>query len=659
MAGGVLQIATRLEFATLEELEAGFADRVGDGALFLSRGVLGALPEELYVGAPVHVVLSTASGEPALDVDGVVAWAYPPQPRTPPGREPGAGILIERHVDDQSRLRAERMRQRPGGGGRVRAPGSRLPALKLAPPTAAPGALAARSLPPGAASLPPGPSVIGPAPGTPPLPSSLLGPPSSPGDTPGPPRTPVPLAPHIDEATGELVVPHPAVPQPRLMAVGMLVDQSFDPTPTPGPMPLPRETADTLPPERMDTQSDDGLPDDDIEDRLTPIFGHPLLQRAPPPAVAPFAGLLGLEPPAGVVPDTPALADAPPPTPTVVGVPRAISLEEMPDAPHLDGPTAERPVVPPSSGPSSVLRADGPFEQRQTDVDLLASIDDDDVYPADKDNPALHESTISSWSDVDDLPSADGDAELVEDGPPVSAEEAGDFRLNETTAIMAALPVAGDADHTTAEASAEAIGSSESPLLPIRPLPALDGFPPAPPQAPGVIGTTFLFSMKRGADPVHAVEAFSWPKSGTKRWNALDVAREEGGEGALDLAVASSPWLARDPSAGKSSFEVQHTDPGVRMADVVDKAVAQAAEEIDDSVFSDTPASVRPAMKATSLDDIDEPTGEATVDEVGEAEPSAAPAAETTIDPEAETDRELKRPDPSRLGVLQKFLGRR
>src|SRR5207253_7408283 len=99
-----------------------------------------------------------------------------------------------------------------------------------------------------------------------------------------------------------------------------------------------------------------------------------------------------------------------------------------------------------------------------------------------------------------------------------------------------------------------------------------------------------------------------WPKAGTKRWNALDAAREEGSEAAMDAAVSSSSWLARDPSASTSdlfgaagAFDAPGlTDPGVRVADVVTKAVALAAEEDDGKVFSDSPpqnAAVRPAMR--------------------------------------------------------------
>ncbi|HEY4222735.1 MAG TPA: hypothetical protein VGO62_15370, partial [Myxococcota bacterium] len=337
MSGSSLRIATRLEFVTLDELENGFADRLGDSALFLSRSLLGTAPDELYVGAEVHVDIETANGERALSVDGVIAWAYPAHPRTPPGREPGAGILIDRHSDDDSRARALRMQKRPGAGGRVRAPGTRLPAARA--PLTRPGMargfpLPATTTPPPflgtQASRPPSAPVASePAPpAPPPLPTTLLAPPSD--------ATPLmPPAGHeervaVDDASGELVVPMPPAPQPRVMAMGMFVDQSFDPTPTPAPLPLPPELADALP---------DALPD---------ASSQPAIQRMPA-----LASLL-VQPPADV--GHVSLDDTNPPVPT----PRPISLEGLPDAPPVPGG----------------------FEQRQTDVDLLTSLDDSDFFPA-------------------------------------------------------------------------------------------------------------------------------------------------------------------------------------------------------------------------------------------------------------------------------------
>ncbi len=116
------RLRARVEHKNLEELESGFADRVSARALFLARRQLeGAADVE--VGARVRVEVLLASGEPALVVDGVVAWAISVKP--PPGREPGLGIAITAS-DAASAASLQRMAGRPGWGGRVRVPGQRL-----------------------------------------------------------------------------------------------------------------------------------------------------------------------------------------------------------------------------------------------------------------------------------------------------------------------------------------------------------------------------------------------------------------------------------------------------------------------------------------------------------------------------------------------------
>ena len=66
MAANMTHIASRLEFVTLDELEAGFADRLGTDAVFLPRSILGVAQDVLYVGAAVLVDIETANGEKAL-----------------------------------------------------------------------------------------------------------------------------------------------------------------------------------------------------------------------------------------------------------------------------------------------------------------------------------------------------------------------------------------------------------------------------------------------------------------------------------------------------------------------------------------------------------------------------------------------------------------
>ena len=119
-----IHLGARVHHQSIEEFEAGFADRVTVGALFLAREyVHQALVDDVAVGARVHVELLLPSGQQALACDGVVAWSM--SARAPPGREPGIGVVIT-HVDDATALRLRRMAAVRGAGSRVRVPGQRI-----------------------------------------------------------------------------------------------------------------------------------------------------------------------------------------------------------------------------------------------------------------------------------------------------------------------------------------------------------------------------------------------------------------------------------------------------------------------------------------------------------------------------------------------------
>lgn len=114
-----LQLATA--HATLDELEAAFAPRVGDGVVFLPA------PCDAPVGEHVSVDVSLASGEVALSFAGLVSWRYPPD-AVPLGREAGVGVIVE-DVSEEHRARLARMRERSDAGTAARAPGARLTPL--------------------------------------------------------------------------------------------------------------------------------------------------------------------------------------------------------------------------------------------------------------------------------------------------------------------------------------------------------------------------------------------------------------------------------------------------------------------------------------------------------------------------------------------------
>ncbi|MCC7111686.1 MAG: hypothetical protein IT382_20490 [Deltaproteobacteria bacterium] len=138
-----LRLAARLDFATLDELEAGFAERLGERALFLAHGSLGDATEEPRVGTAVSLDICTAHGEVALQLEGVVAWSYPAA-AVPPGREAGTGIQID-HFLSESAARVDRIRRRVGAGTRVRIPGMRLKPPPVEP--ARPSPAVSRPLP--------------------------------------------------------------------------------------------------------------------------------------------------------------------------------------------------------------------------------------------------------------------------------------------------------------------------------------------------------------------------------------------------------------------------------------------------------------------------------------------------------------------------------
>lgn len=746
MAGAVLTLSARLEFSSLDELEASFADRVNADALFLARSAVQSAVDDLEVGTQVHLVLTTAQGELALDLHGVVAWAYPLAPRTPPGREAGTGLLIDTVADDATRARLERMRRRPGAGGRVRAPGARMPALRLTrttPPTPAttlpPQPAAPPPLPPSLfASILEEPSASAPAVASPPPPTS------SPVDDEAPPLAPT-----------EIVVAHPPVPQPRVMAMGLLVDQSFDPTPVPQPLPLPREESDVLPPPPVDDESSTTV----FETR-EPALSLESLPDAPadaPPAARAFeqvrtdVDLLQslddadffpaeleekrrAEAAARAAPANPALHEE-----TLVSDPDDLAepsddddvpegapddLELLPDD-EIEEAVAE--VLDEATGRAVAAAAQGehapparPARALEIDDEETAAMPpspatleaNDEANAPDSESmaSALDEPTSSAAIRDDSTGETPGDALSLPSAEAMALQsmDSADFETAEHTAVGLA-PALGETEHGDALGSsmtAEATASDEaSPVhAQLRPLPTLAPFDEPGPPDPGPIGKAFMVSHKRGGhDPVVGVEAFTWPRSGTKRWNAVDIARETGDEAALDAAVTSGAWATRDPSAPDvdGDFETGMTDPGVNVADVVAKSVALAQEE-EESVFSDAPA-VRPAMRANAL--VDEPDGhpaehdgDSTIDEglsPAFAQPAGtdrALAAEmggladvadlddatdglsSPLDDagsreaaeDDETERTLSRPPSkaspeaqARLKVLQRFLGKR
>lgn len=595
MSVSPIRIAARLDYATLEELEAGFAERLGERELFLAHGSFGSIPDEPRVGASVVVEIATATGETALALEGVIAWCYPAA-LVPPGREAGTGISIDRWRGD-SEARLTRMRRRGGAGVRVRAPGSRLkaPAIERAKPEP----VVAR-----------------------PLPASLF------------------------EAAARREPPTPVeapwhAPAPRLMGVALEKGTAS----TPAQPPLLRE----------------------ISDHDAP---------APPTRV-------GAEAPAAVSLD--ALPDLPPAVAATAfeQVPTDVDLlRSVDDAHHVDGGPQgaafdRRPLVD-VTGPRVAPLAPSPaFALPQVVEAVLAAqgpqasepelVSDADVSPVDEDSTGSHEVPISRLPSLDAADFETAEHQAV--APPTPSSSAADWEGRTEHGLESSEP--------TAEAS-----DPDQTVLPLRPLPAPTPWPATEASSHRPIGVAFMVA-RRSHEPV-ALEVLAWPAAGTKRVGALDEARAQGGD-ALDQAIASSRWLARDASADAATaptdraeyFDSGLTDPGRRVVDVVGAAVQAAESEPDEGdVFSERQDGAEAPAPNPALD-------EATVAEAVDVGPAAEADAADTIaaddtldgvraaapllpDDEAETDRELRRPPnhgsaatKNRLGVLQRFLGKR
>lgn len=116
----------QLPYRTIEEFEGGFAERVSSQAVFFAESQLpsaSSTSEPFELGARVELALTLADGTSVFVFQGVIAWMW----RTatlPSGREAGVGVLIVDVIDGEPGFR--RVLARPGSGGRVRIPGARV-----------------------------------------------------------------------------------------------------------------------------------------------------------------------------------------------------------------------------------------------------------------------------------------------------------------------------------------------------------------------------------------------------------------------------------------------------------------------------------------------------------------------------------------------------
>lgn len=593
MAVAPIRIAARLEYATLEELEAGFAERVGEREVFLAHGSFGSLPDEPRVGASVVVEITTASGETAVALEGVISWAYPPA-LVPPGRESGTGIAIDRLLPGCEE-RVARMRKRGGAGVRVRPPGSRLKAPTI--DRAQPSPVVRR-----------------------PLPASLF-------EVPAARRTP---------PRGE---PAWHAPAPRLM--GLALDRSPERAPPAAraaptvAREIPAEQPLGPPPPTPAAAALDGLPD--------------------LPSAAPSSAF-------EQVPTDVDLLRSIDDAPKAAGPARAAGFEGRPLV-DVTGPAAARSAAPLEAAAVTIIPAD---DEPSYGADEPVLVSDEDVSPVDEDSTGSHELQSSNLPSLDAADFHTAEHAVVR--PPSSASSAGDWEGRTEHGL--------DVSEPTAEAS-----DSDQAARSVRPLPAPTPWPSADALSHRPIGIAFMVA-RRASAPV-GLEVLSWPAHGTKRIGALDEARAQGGD-ALDQAIASSAWLARDAAApaaehgasAREYFDPNLTDPGHRVVDVVGAAVEAAESEPDDEgeVFSDREADAAGGNPALDERTVVESIGEAPAPPIDDGATVVGDETHENIrasspllpDDELETDRALQRSPTeaspatrNRLGVLQRFLGKR
>lgn len=624
------RLAARLEHDSFDLFEAGFADHVSARALFLSRDVL-EVGGDVRVGTSVHLDVLLVTGEPALRLEGVVAWSVPAG-QAPPGREAGIGVAVLA-TDDPTAARLQRMSALPNAGGRVRVPGQRLSQrLRLGEVF----------------------SVV--------VPVVVVRAPMVPGDTPQtlPVGHGLTLDAEADAFLQGVTVELPAPPRPRLM--GLLADRALgdseadgavansQPPPSAQPAPPVDEadeavatasspaavwphTADTLSGALEVVVGDEAASgtgaaaadDDDIDEadalaeaveRRIALAAEQPVSAPPPPGPQPTAQAMAfLEAPTldGVddtIPPTLELASRAPPSSThELSMP---GLESLPDAPPEDAR---------GSSPFSPDHA-RPFESQSTDIDLLSSISAADIVSLDANaqnagNVAgnlsvAHEPALSEpWRDMADLPSADADVELV--GDDLVDHDRSDWEAR--TDHLAALEL------------------GETMVLNLRPLPPPDSWPEGPPSPINLpLGMACSFS-RRGQQHV---EMFSWPKDATKRYSRNEPGPEPE---AVDVFASSQDenLFGAAPAAHDDPFAPLATDPrlsvAVNVEGVVAKNVRAAHGDEEGDVFASVDIGDAPVLPPPAA---------------AEAAPAVpvAVASDADDDDHVDTDRELRRPPP-------------
>lgn len=618
------RIAARLDFATLEELEAGFAERLGDRALFLAHGSLGDAAEEPRVGTAVSLELCTAQGEVALRLEGVVAWSYPAA-SVPPGREAGTGIQIDRFLDE-SVERAERIRRRVGAGTRVRIPGTRIKPPPVEPTRSSPAVPR-------------------------PLPASLFEAAAA--------RTP-PSGLDVSRS----------IPAPRLM--GLSLDA---PPPAPRPATLPQEVPQKVP-QQVPLQAPPLAPAP-VTASTGGVTGSPLEALPDLPSAAPAtafeqvptdvdllrsvedadllsgdAGRAGFEHRALVDVTGPRVAVLPPEVlgaaPSRAGIAADSALD---DAARDEGDAADA----------------SPLEPEE--------VSDADVSPVDEDSTGSHGVPTSALPSLEAAEFETAEHQAVPLS--VSMPNAADWEGRTEHGLDPSEPTAeaSDPDRTVLP---------HRPLPDPSEWPSQED-PASKPigvafvvarKAPEPVGLEVLSWPEQGTKRVGALDE-AREQGGERLDEALASAQW----------LAREPSAVGPAEQDAQTFDAGLTDPGRHVVDLVGEQVRAAEGEPDGGdVFSDAGraprAAVNPALEEATVAEEAPPSalpergdasaaGDATVDSgvdggVDRGVDDVRAAAPLLGDEDLETDRDLPRPPThasadtrNRLSVLQRFLGKR
>lgn len=656
----IVRVTAHLPVASLEVVEATFAERVTPTAVFCAWHQL-AGSAGLDVGNRVELEVGTAHGVVAFVCRGVVAWAWDEE-AVPAGREGGIGILVSEILEGGERF--SRMVARPGAGARVATPGARvLTRARLPLPVVVVSALRSGASPTSRPSSPVAAS--GPGAGADErtvvaalgdvlTPISTAEPPSSP---PSSETFAALIASALESDSDDDAVPAPTAAAADDADNGAAAGADDDDAPG-APSPEPPGPDDPF--TRVE-DLDVGADGDVLDPMRAPTVAYEVEQLVLRQTADASERLLVLaaalqrhgvdETAVGI--DGPTLdgdfeegLSSRRPGRVATSVLDLSGIEELPPPPGQPAPYGGLilDLSDVSAFPEAPEPTGRPFEAQSTDVDLLASLSGDDV--------------IAVTSLPDD--SADGSAEATlrrlprrsavdatgDDTPPGADSE--DLPSLDPELLEEAWPE---------EPGGLSVGwrSVETELFHTRGLPPPDAWPAWSDLCDArTMGVSFSVS-KRG---VAGLEFFAWPPQGSKRYSGvgqgeaadprrtrtailpmadLDDADPSLAEDDGDVFSAPSP-LPSPAEDDDDAFASRSTDPRLNVEGLVARHVRASHQEVDTAVFETPDFGAEPDVVLDGLGGFVDLEPDVTRDEMMLPRPRPLVATKALADPLSGTD---------------------